>query len=415
MPQLQTFREPVSAMSTKSPILLLLTCIAVLFLGDGSIQPISILAPFPTDSISYDQGKLLLVSASRESAPSLLVSTQWETKKLFDLNLAPEKENFAKEFYKLVPPQSTIQSLVYSYRYFSGYGQPETLSFAYTDTVGIRTLWQNPEFIRLVKKVQLAHNISEVLIDLRGWTDSTLDTPYDDPNAEGRALYKIHVRLLPGSNEVFLAPSGEKKRAVKYATVFRHEGLPAAERSHPFHNSKLEASCTTCHDGLPSASQGASMTADCNVCHKAMTAATFKHAPAEMKECASCHAWSAEKHAVGVEKGIPNVCYDCHAEKQAEIENAASPHPVASECITCHSPHGSEQKHIVTSDIYSLCTSCHEDHKVNHPVGRHPLQFYPLGNGEEISCVSCHNPHGSEHESMLRVPGGRMGICEGCH
>jgi predicted CXXCH cytochrome family protein len=134
-----------------------------------------------------------------------------------------------------------------------------------------------------------------------------------------------------------------------------------------------------------------------------------------MKECESCHSWSAEKHAVVVEKGVPGACYDCHSEKQAQVDSSKSAHPVAGECLTCHSPHGTDQNHLVKSDIYGLCTSCHEDQKINHPVGRHPLRFAKVKNGSELSCVTCHNPHGSENEKLLRFAGSSMEVCAQCH
>jgi predicted CXXCH cytochrome family protein len=37
------------------------------------------------------------------------------------------------------------------------------------------------------------------------------------------------------------------------------------------------------------------------------------------------------------------------------------------------------------------------------------------GTGQEISCVSCHNPHGSQNPALLKVGGGPMGICLDCH
>jgi predicted CXXCH cytochrome family protein len=35
--------------------------------------------------------------------------------------------------------------------------------------------------------------------------------------------------------------------------------------------------------------------------------------------------------------------------------------------------------------------------------------------GKEISCVSCHLPHGSANESLLKVEGGAMVSCLECH
>ena len=346
----------------------------------------------------------------------ITISTQWEKSKVFDLREAGSKEDFAKAFYRMFDQKTTIQNLSYSFKYFKGYTEPETLTFTYANSMDVRGLWQRPEFALLVKNVQKTAEISEVLVNVKGWTDSTYSHTYDDPSTEGRYLYKIQVRLLPGLNNVYCAPAGAKEKAMQYSTTLMMDSKSIVDRENHFHNSVLEQSCNSCHEGLPGSFNGDSMQADCNVCHKVMSSgASYLHAPAEMKECTSCHSWSAEKKVVVVEKGVPATCYDCHSEKQAEVDNSAFPHPVASECVTCHSPHGSDQPRMVKTDVYTLCTGCHDEQRMNHPVGRHPLQFAKLSDTEEISCVSCHNPHGSPNEFLLKVPGGRMGICEQCH
>jgi predicted CXXCH cytochrome family protein len=385
-------------------------------MGDTPPRSVSVLLPFESDSLSYEPGKILIVSVAKESGDNLTVSTQWEKVKVFDLREAGAKENFAKDFYKLFEPRTTIQMLTYSLQYFKGYTKPESLAYVYTDSMSIKRLWQRPEFVQLVKNVQRSSEVSDVLVNVRGWTDSTCTTAYDDPNNDKRALYKVQTHLIPGVNTIYCAPSDHKEKAVAYSTTLVMDAKPIADRPTHFHNSMLELSCATCHEGLPSSDNGNSMKADCNVCHKAMsTGASYLHAPAEMKECATCHSWSTEKKTVVVEKGVPTVCYDCHSDKQAQVDSSAFPHPVAGDCMTCHSTHGTEQKHILKQNVYSLCTSCHDEEKVNHPVGRHPLRFSKLANGEEISCVACHNPHGSKNESLLKAPGGRMGICDRCH
>jgi predicted CXXCH cytochrome family protein len=117
-----------------------------------------------------------------------------------------------------------------------------------------------------------------------------------------------------------------------------------------------------------------------------------------------------------VTKDIPGACYECHADKQTAIDSSASQHPVASECLTCHSPHASsEAPHLVRKNIYELCTGCHEEQKLNHPVGKHPVRFAILKSGEEISCASCHNPHGSENQHLLTVGGNPTMVCAACH
>jgi predicted CXXCH cytochrome family protein len=387
---------------------------SIFVLGDMNVPEIAIICPMPADSISYEPGKLLVVSIAKDIGSQLTLSTQWEKLRAFDLTGEGVRENFPRDFYKFFDSKATIQMMSYSFKLFKGYTKPESLAFAYTDTMTIRGLWQKQELLKFMKALK-GSEASEVVVRTKGWRDSTYSAIYDDPSNDTRVLYKLHVQLLPGMNTIYIGPLGQKNKAITYSTSLVMESMPTSERTDRFHNSTVEQSCTSCHDGLPSADNGATMNADCSVCHKEKFGASYLHGPAEMKECGSCHSWSAEKKAVVVEKGVPAVCYDCHDNKQAQVENSKTPHPVASECMTCHSSHGSDQNHIVKADVYTLCTGCHEDQKMNHPVGRHPLRFAKLGNGEEISCVSCHNPHGTDNDAMFWAPVSRMEMCSACH
>lgn len=389
--------------------------ISLIWLGDTTSPPVAILSPFLPDSVSYDQGKLMIVSVEKTNVPSLLVSTQWSMTRFMDLSPVVSKQNFPRDFYRLFDTSATLHFVIYSFRYYDAYSVPETLSFAYRDSVTIRSLWAMPAFLKLAQDAQSSEVLAMVLT-LQGWKDSTCTPVYDDPNSDGRALYKLHVQLIPGWNKIYFGAPGHRTQALEYTTNFTAGYQAIEDRPTHFHNSTLEQSCTTCHDGLPSADIGQTMKADCSVCHKTFTGAAYLHSPVEMKECGTCHAWSAEKKVVAATKPVPDLCFDCHAEKKALIDSAASQHPIAGECLTCHSPHGTNIKHQLKTDVYTLCTGCHEKYKINHPVGKHPVRFAKTGRmDDEISCVSCHNPHGSPNQSLLRVGGGRMAICLECH
>jgi len=393
--------------------ILILGCI-FLFMGDSPTKDLYVLYPQTDDSLSYDQSKLVFVSALSLAVPELLVSTEWETEQLMVVEQKADKENFPKEFYKLFQPTTTLQSFEYSFKFYNGFSIPETLTFAYTDTVSIKTLWQKKEFTNIVKSV-MTKDVLGIIVKLRGWRDSIYTPVYDDPNGEGRSLYKITVKLIPGANSIYFASSGDKSAAVSYTTTYLSESKPTTDRTALFHNSVLEQSCTTCHEGLPSVDSGKTMTADCNVCHKGVSTASHVHAPVESKECSSCHSWSEEKHAVVLEMGVPETCYGCHDDKKNLIDSAAVQHPVASDCATCHSPHGTDEKQMLKKPVFYLCTGCHEDQKINHPVGRHPLRFLKNGAGEELTCTTCHTPHGSQHASLLKLTDSSSDICSQCH
>ncbi|MDI6767273.1 MAG: cytochrome c3 family protein [Bacteroidota bacterium] len=386
------------------------------FLGDAPRNAIIVLTPVQSDSISYEQGRVFIASAQNELGKELLVATQWEIEKHLGISTKEQKDNFPKEFIKLFPPQSTIQTLSYSFMLSSGYTKPETLSYKYADSMSIRKFWQTPTFTTFLKRVK-EFNAPSILLTIKGWKDSLYTTEYDDPANDSRSLFKINLSLIPGKNILYFASTGQPTSKLEYAIDYIRESKPVEARESRFHNSEYEQNCTSCHEGLPSSISGENMTADCSSCHKAISNGTKIHPPVEMKECSSCHSWSKEKNSVVVKKGVPEVCYDCHVETKSTVENSTTPHAVASECGVCHSPHSSNKKTLLEDDIFRICSSCHENYTQNHPIERHPVRFTKIeaSKDEEISCVSCHNPHGSDNKAMMKVAGGRMAICLNCH
>jgi predicted CXXCH cytochrome family protein len=402
----------------KTKIFLMVSVLgSLLFIGDSPKDSVSFLYPTLQDSTSYEQGQIFIISAAKDSNSTLLVSTQWQELKYVDFFNDTVKENFAKEFYKYFVPRTTIQEIWYSFKYLTYFTPPESLTFKYTDTMSIREFWKRPEFAELYGAVKNT-KADYLLIRLKGWKDTTYTTAFDDPNADNRALYKIPLRLITGLNTIYFAVGGEKNHAIEFTTTLANDFKSLDSRNRHFHNSELEKGCITCHEGLPSADSGATMKADCTVCHKAFALGPMMHSPVEMKECGSCHSWSAEKKSVVVAKGVPETCFECHTEKKITLDSAKVPHPVAGDCLTCHSPHSSRENHLLKKSVFELCTGCHTEYTINHPVGKHPLRFKKVkanDREEEISCVSCHQPHGSDNEHLLNVGGGTMAVCVNCH
>jgi predicted CXXCH cytochrome family protein len=380
--------------------------------GGNPVSDIRMLVPAPADSVSYESNRTVILSTAGDS--DLTISTQWKIEKSVDVSTKEAKLDFPKTFLGLIPPKATIQRLDYTFRVFAGYTPPESLLYAYADTATVYSLWKNPAFARMSQELQ-STNISSVILTVRGWRDSVCSTPYEDPATEGRSLFKLQVRLVPGRNDVYFSTGGRSAPFV-YTTDFVNEFVSTSDRSSRFHGSTLAGECATCHSGLTSADSTEPPNGECVTCHSGMKAGSFLHGPTEMDECRSCHDRSTETNAVIVGKGVPGACAECHEEKVNAAENSTVPHAVASECLTCHSPHSSDREHLLKKDVFSLCTGCHTGYGLNHPVGKHPVRFSVIpGTNEEISCVSCHDPHGSENRALLKAAGGRMAICLQCH
>lgn len=404
-------------LKTKLITLILLSLSVVLFLGDAPRSPLTILAPVFPDSLAFDQGQLFVVTGLKDEAHELMLSTQWEIEKVIDIGTKANKDNFAKEVYKLFPQKSTIEHVSSSYLFYNGWSKPDSLIFSYNDTMTVRSFWQLPQFAELVRQTQ-AINSSYVLIHMRGWKDTIYTSNHPDPSDTTHKLYRIPVQFIPGINKIYLAANTDKNDAVEFYANYVTKPRSIKTDEWQFHGSNLAASCAKCHKELPSETNADGERDKCGVCHNEIAGGLMKHGPAaEPKECSTCHERSVEKNIEIVPKGVPGVCLDCHTEKKEEVESAVVKHKVATDCVICHSPHATDQPKFLKNDVYRLCTGCHQSYSANHPVDKHPLRFAKLNkeSAEEISCVSCHNPHGSANTALLKASGGSMAVCMQCH
>ena len=149
----------------------------------------------------------------------------------------------------------------------------------------------------------------------------------------------------------------------------------------------------------------------CTQCHIAMDLhfATSSHAGTEVS-CADCHAGQA--HFGGAAepanqfRNQSEFCLQCHTEVVPQFR-MPSRHRVLEGhmgCADCHDPH---QGTDMTSweGLNDTCLKCH-----SQMAG--PFVFEHAGvEGEE--CLSCHRPHGSQHDKMLTQSGN--GLCLQCH
>lgn len=159
---------------------------------------------------------------------------------------------------------------------------------------------------------------------------------------------------------------------------------------------------------------------NCLECHADHATGTHIH-PAMKRGCTACHAVENRQDESNVvlkrENGV--LCFECH--EATSFQYAHLPY-ASGMCTRCHDPHGAENPRLLRAKVNELCLTCHlrtgetvpspylpsiiltSDHRTGHPYERHPVSGIvdPL-TGEEMSCLSCHLPHGGAQLHLLKM------------
>lgn len=92
------------------------------------------------------------------------------------------------------------------------------------------------------------------------------------------------------------------------------------------------------------------------------------------------------------------------------------------ECASCHNPHTTDHPSLLYKPLNQLCAACHAGradgrHLMagfgfadDHPVSGKPD---PLRKGKDLSCATCHAPHGSD--VIVPAKQAPANFCERCH
>ena len=160
------------------------------------------------------------------------------------------------------------------------------------------------------------------------------------------------------------------------------------------------------------ATSSADINATCQSCHNRGPHALWDGSKHESRglACTSCHSvhdFKSETHQLKAKDELV-LCATCHRDKVAKMDLPA--HMPVREgkmtCSSCHDPHGTTNEKLlrVGDNVTELCTSCHQEKR-----GPYLWEHAPVSEG----CTTCHDAHGSVNERMLvaKLPM----LCQRCH
>ncbi len=160
-------------------------------------------------------------------------------------------------------------------------------------------------------------------------------------------------------------------------------------------------------DHLPAAE----LNAICLTCHERGDRSHWSGSAHEGRglACTSCHSihHAAPATKLLAKKTEFETCTTCHLKRKASLFRSA--HMPMREgqitCTSCHNPHGSNGPSMLKQfSVNENCYSCHAERRAPM-LWEHP----PV----KESCTTCHDPHGSLHPRLLvaKVPR----LCQQCH
>jgi DmsE family decaheme c-type cytochrome len=126
--------------------------------------------------------------------------------------------------------------------------------------------------------------------------------------------------------------------------------------------------------------------------------------------CTACHTIGPHGLVARKPAEVNALCASCHTDVWAAFQKPYR-HRLAEgamSCVDCHNPHGSAlPKQIRTTRFNEPgCAKCHGD-----KVGPFPFEHAPL---RLEGCMTCHQPHGSANPRMLIRHEVRF-VCMECH
>lgn len=153
----------------------------------------------------------------------------------------------------------------------------------------------------------------------------------------------------------------------------------------------------------------------CYKCHFSHVNGPKLHDALSGNECTPCHSNTGGDHQkirglYSVKDKSAKLCWQCHD----SVAGQKSVHPIIEEgCLGCHAPHWSTRSNLLRATPPELCFKCHDRNKVTEKNTQKATDFrdgqenlhYVHFTQNQIACLTCHSPHASNQLHMIRPKG----------
>jgi len=198
-------------------------------------------------------------------------------------------------------------------------------------------------------------------------------------------------------------------------TGFAQEAKPGAATAHAKPTYVGSEVCSACHDEIAKAFErnphAAVNRADrhgftgkaCEACHGPGSVHAESVQAADIRQPAKLGAAEADR-----------ICMECHRNRPTSAGRIESGHAQNQiPCTACHSIHAHGPEGLVSrkpKEINAQCAGCHETE-----MAAFELPFRHRVSEGAMSCVDCHNPHGSFRAGLLEKTSANEPGCFRCH
>lgn len=339
------------------------------------------------------------------------------------------KDNFANEVRLLFQEGFIVEKIFFKFARSGGEEKFKEYFFSLRENYDLKKFWSSNAFKEMVTEAFEPKMITtEVRMD--GWSTETRPVFKRGYRQRFKNLFSFGVLLTPGLNRFYIRTlNGAQEIQVLdsvrffYSIELQSEKIPDGFTRRIFHNPESEKRCATCHKldlSEDILSKKPTVEKNCEPCHQTMFHRSSSHVPASDWDCLMCHdPLSVPKYQLYTNKKYDaSLCFECHSDVEEAVTKERAVHAPAGagDCKVCHDLHSSGFDKLVVNKTNKICSACHDNvSNTPHPIVNHPLEGKPDPHrkGKELSCVSCHNPHASDHEYLLI--GNKLSICQACH